>query len=338
MILGLSQACYRWVCYPPLRHDNAGVYLFNIAEPSFLNYGRPLPYVNLIPGPRPGHHIEWLVERCVSLGLSPLYMTATWLRDDEHARHVGRLLADHGIALIGGGVGDFAADANHWPAQRETFVQQMHRSKLAGAAMITAVHNGAIEHNHFSKEPPIALQIERMIANFGDLCREAERLGIVMAFENHMDYRCSEIAQVLTAVDSPWLRVNYDFANSFSVIEDPVDAARAVARWTVMTHIKDMRVQPKTLEGEPKILWSTVGDGSVDIDAIMRILLAEAPDPATLPHCLEICPLPDQDPELWVRKSIRWLDRHYGHLFTDAASRRHLPALAGPVLATEASP
>ena len=60
----------------------------------------------------------------------------------------------------------------------------------------------------------------------------------------------------------------------------------------------------------------------------MQILLAEAPDPANLPQCLEICPLPDQDPERWVRKSIRWIDRQYGHLFADAERRRGLPALA----------
>ena len=334
MKLGLSQACYRWVCYPPLRHDNAGVYLFNVADPAFLNYGRPLPYVNLIAGPEPGRHIEWLVARCVALGLSPLYMTSTWLTDDDHARRIGQHLRRHGVDLIAGGSADFAAAGAAWESERARFIRHMELGKLAGADLIAAVHNGAIEHNHFSKDPPIAVQIERMIANFTDLCRAAERIGIVMAFENHMDYRCSEIAQVIESVASPWLRVNFDFANSLSVIEDPVDAVKAVARWTVMTHIKDMRVQPKTLDGEPRILWSTVGDGSVDIDAILRILLAEAPDPTNLPHCLEICPLPDQDPELWVRKSIGWLDRHHGHLFPDSARRRHLTAASWPITVT----
>ena len=76
MRLGLSQASYRWICYPPQRHDNAGVYLFNVAETSFLNYGRPLPYVNAVAGPAPGRHIEWIIDRAADLGLSPLYMTA----------------------------------------------------------------------------------------------------------------------------------------------------------------------------------------------------------------------------------------------------------------------
>jgi len=321
MKLGLSQACYRWVCYPPLRHDRAGVYLFNVADPSFLNYGRPLPYVNSITPPEPGRHIEWLVDKAAELALSPLYMTATWLHGPDHARYVRRYLQDRGVELIAAGNADFASSGAEWERERDGFVQQMLLGKAAGAEIITAVHMGAVTHNHFSKDPPIDVQIARMIRNFRELCEHAERIGIVLAFENHMDYRCSEIAIVVAEVNSPWLRVNFDFANSFSVIEDPVDAAKAVARWTIMTHIKDMKVLPKTLDGEPKIMWATMGDGSVDIDAIMKILLAEAPDPATLPQCLELCPLPDQDPELWVRKSVRWIDRHYGHLFPDSARR-----------------
>ena len=324
MRLGLSQASYRWVCYPPLRHDNAGVYLFNVDEPSFLNYGRPLPYVNSIPGPAPGRHVEWIIDRAADLSLSPLYMTSAWLRDEAHAREVGKYLRARGVELVGGGNADFAATGREWDAERAKFVRHMELARAAGAAIIAAVHNGAIEHNHFSKHPPIDVQVERMIANFAGLCGDAERIGIVMAFENHMDYRCSEIARVVAGVDSPWLRVNFDFANSLSVIEDPVDAVKAVAKWTVMTHLKDMRVQPKTLEGEPKIMCTPLGDGSVDVDEILRILQAEAPDAAGLPHCLEIAVLPDQDPELWVRKSVRYVDRHYAYLFPDAAKRAEL--------------
>jgi len=324
MRLGLSQASYRWVCYPPLRHDNAGVYLFNVAETSFLNYGRPLPYVNSITGPAPGRHVEWIIDKAAELGLSPLYMTAAWLKDEDHAHSVRDYLRSRSVELVGGANADFAAEGHVWEAERTKFVRQMALLKIAGAPILSAVHNGAVEHNHFSKHPPIDVQVKRMIGNFKELCREAERIGIGMAFENHMDYRCSEIAWVVEGVNSRWLRVNFDFANSLSVIEDPVDAVKAVAKWTVMTHLKDMRVQPKTLEGEPKIMCSTLGDGSVDVDTILRILQAEAPDPEHLPHCLEIAPLPDQDPELWVRKSIRYVDRHYAHLFTDAAKRAHL--------------
>ena len=74
--------------------------------------------------------------------------------------------------------------------------------------------NGGLRFGHFSREVPMDVQIDCMIRNLRDLVRVAEDLGIVLAFENHMDYRISEIVQVVEGVASSWLRINYDFANS----------------------------------------------------------------------------------------------------------------------------
>jgi hypothetical protein len=60
----------------------------------------------------------------------------------------------------------------------------------------------------------------------------------VIAFENHLDYRASEIACVIDAVGSRALRANLDTANPVAVIEDPVDAAKAVGRYAVMVTSK----------------------------------------------------------------------------------------------------
>ena len=49
---------------------------------------------------------------------------------------------------------------------------------------------------------------------------------------------------------SAQLRFNYDFANSWCVVEDQVEAARIAAPYTMMTHIKDMRAQGVTQTGE----------------------------------------------------------------------------------------
>lgn len=67
---------------------------------------------------------------------------------------------------------------------------------------------------------PIGRQIDNMIRNLGELARIAGDLGVVLALENHMDYRMSEIVPVIEGVDSPWLRINYDFSNSLNVVED----------------------------------------------------------------------------------------------------------------------
>ena len=123
-----------------------------------------------------------------------------------------------------------------------------------------------------------------------------------------MDYRISEIVPVVQGVASPWLRINYDFSNSLSVVEDQVEAARLAAPYVAMAHLRDMRVQSITTTGEPKFFHAPVGYGSVEIAEIFVILQAGAPDPDAIPVCLEPPCLPDYDPQLWVRLSIEWLE------------------------------
>ena len=212
-----------------------------------------------------------------------------------------------------------------WDAERTKFVRQMELLKLAGAPMFSAVHNGAVEHNHFSKHPP-----DRCPGNAHDrqFQRVARRGG---ARRHHHGVRepyglpLSEIAWVVEGVNSSWQRVNFDFANSLSVIEDPVDAVKTVAKWTVMTHLKDIRCPAKDARGRAK-------DHDRHAGRWLGRRRRDLADPAGrdsrprehLPHCLEIAPLPDQDPELWVRKSIRYVDRHYAHLFNDVGKRARL--------------
>ena len=62
----------------------------------------------------------------------------------------------------------------------------------------------------------MAVQIDCMIENLRDLVRVAADLGIVLAFENHMDYRISEIVPVVQGVASPWLR------NQLRLLQQPV--------------------------------------------------------------------------------------------------------------------
>lgn len=312
MRLGLSQACYRWICYPPTPHDNMGAVVYNVGHPAYLNLGWPLPYATRLVPPEPGGERQWIVDKAAELGLSPLYVSCQWFADEDQALKTKEYAQQKGVALIGGGVADFVSQGSVWPVQRESFARQLRVARALGSGAMAAVHTGALTHNHFSTDPPVAAQIRTMVEHFRELVARAEDAGVVMALENHMDYRCSEIAEVVSGVDSPWLMVNFDFANSYSVIEDPLDAVRAVARWTVMAHIKDMRVQPKTLTGEPTIRWAPLGRGTVPVGQILEVLAREAPDPPELPLCLEIAPLPDQDPEVWVRMSIDTMRTSFG--------------------------
>jgi sugar phosphate isomerase/epimerase len=314
----MSQASYRWTCYPGLRWD-------------LLHYrfrGMPLPYgVATKPPERVDDVVDWLIDKCAELHLSPLYMTTIWFDGEKGAREFRTRAADCGIEYISSGGGAFAATDDEWRLDYTKIVGEMRLAAAGGAkimAMVNAdapgppgqpVPNGGTRFGHFSKEMPISAQIDNMVCHFGELVQVAGDLGLVLAFENHMDYRIAEIVEVVKAVGSPALGINYDFANSFAVVEDQVEAARIAAPYTVMTHIKDMRVQSITTTGEPAFLHAPIGHGDVDVLTILEIQHANAPNPGALPQCIEVCTLPQFDPDLWMRLSIDFLRDHARNYF-----------------------
>ena len=318
MRLGLSQASYRWVAYAGLRID----------QPEYGFRGMPYPYGTTTESPETlDGMLLWMVERCNEWGLDNLYTAPALMDSKAVAVEAGRLMTENGVEWIGNVNGAWAVDASEWPSVRERaerLLDWMQAGGVRTAALVNTdppgapgqpMPNGGLRFGHFSTETPIEVQLDQLVRNLTELVPAAEKHGIVMAFENHMDYRLSEIVHVVEAVGSPWLRINYDFANCYSVVEDQVDAAHMAAPYTVMTHLKDMRVQSITTTGEPQFFHTPVGYGSVEIADIMEILQQNAPDPGYLPHCIETCCLPQYDPQLWMKLSIEWLETHCAKYF-----------------------
>ncbi len=307
MKLGMSQACYRWIIYPNLRRD----------RPDHFRAGYPPPFIQTVTPPRIDADVEdWLVHKSGELGLEALYMVATWGDDPGRADSFKAKMAAAGIQYIGSVSLNVAADeVEWWEGEFERVVAQIQRVKLGGGVLAAAVHSQSIRHNHFTRNPPIQVQIERAIHNFGSLVPACEEHGVVLAFENHLDYRLGEIVQVIEGVGSEWVGINLDTANPISVVEDPLEGARQAVRYSVNAHLKDMRVQPATGTGEPRVFWAPLGRGDVPIAEIVALLEAEAPDPANLPVCVEVAPPPDHDPEVWMRSSIDWLHATCGRYF-----------------------
>ena len=105
MILGLSQACYRWMIYPNLRQDLPGS--------GVEGYRRG--YMRSIEPPGEGESVhEWLIARCVELGLGGLYVTSDWEGDRETAGLFRGRMNAAGLVYVGNVSLDFAATAEEW--------------------------------------------------------------------------------------------------------------------------------------------------------------------------------------------------------------------------------
>lgn len=141
------------------------------------------------------------------------------------------------------------------------------------------------------------------------MIRAAEDAGIVFAFENHLDYRAYEVVEIIEAVGSPNLKFLFDMGNTTVVIEDPVEAAKVAAPYTVLCHLKDVRILPWTPGAlyVAAIFAAPLGRGNVDIVKICEILRDKAPNPKDLCLSLENMPVPpNEDEDLWVVESIKW--------------------------------
>jgi sugar phosphate isomerase/epimerase len=133
----------------------------------------------------PGRECQWIIDKTAELGLSPLYLSTRWFKDEEAAQRAKEYAGERGMTLLGGGQADFVSGSGEWEDEKDSFVQQLRIAKALGASAMAVVHSGALVHNHFSKDPPVTEQIRRMIQHFGELVLRAEEVGVVMAFENH---------------------------------------------------------------------------------------------------------------------------------------------------------
>ena len=114
---------------------------------------------------------------------------------------------------------------------------------------------------------------------------------------------------MIEAIDSPNLRFLFDTGNTLTVCEDPVDAAYDAARYTVLVHLKDLRVLPWCPGREfVSVMYSApLGRGCVNNRKILEIMREQAPDPANLCLSLELMPVPsNEDEDRWVDASIAY--------------------------------
>ncbi|MCY4115197.1 MAG: TIM barrel protein [Chloroflexi bacterium] len=329
MKLGLSHETYRWVAFPWMRSD----------DPEFVGEMQAPIYLRGIAPPPAGElPIDWMVDRVVAHGLSSLAMECGWFQDTDRAHAFRDRMTERNLTYLASASVDLAAAPDEWgsgtfdPARGSrrmpTFdmsqatamrtgwtggapfdiaLRAMELARAAGARVLSLVHGQPGRPNHYTKDPNIDEQIDRMIRNLGTLLPIADEMGLTLATENHMDYRCSEFALVHEGLGSTTLRHVFDFADSMAVNEDPLDGVRHVARHTVGTHLRDMRAQPITRVATGAFYHAPIGLGSVPIQTMLAILQAEAPNPEDLHHYVEVVPRPDYDTEHWLTASLDWL-------------------------------
>ena len=222
---------------------------------------------------------EALFARASMLGLQHIELSARGWQEGDFVPRVGELQRRYGI-VVGLGFGDdYVANGADQPVER--FAEFVARVCLPLDARVigtvSPVHGG-----RWRKDVPLAYQLDQLAAALGRLAPVAERADVILAIENHADYRGSELADVLQRVGSRAVGARFDSGNTYVAIEEPVAAAEALAPYTVSTHIKDVLV-----EGEPgnrklpgglmALREVALGDGHVDLPRVVQLLAERGP-------------------------------------------------------------
>ena len=101
------------------------------------------------------------------------------------------------------------------------------------------------------------------------IAETCEENGVYIAVEQHGPYtaKIERMKRILTLVDSPWIKCNFDCGNTFLAGSDPYEMLEAVIDKVVHVHAKDISVEQAEAE-RGKVTGTAVGcacgDGVID--------------------------------------------------------------------------
>jgi sugar phosphate isomerase/epimerase len=108
-----------------------------------------------------------------------------------------------------------------------------------------------------------------MRINLRAISETCEENGVYIAVEQHGPYtaKIEHMKRILTLVDSPWIKCNFDCGNTFLAGSDPYEMLEAVIDKVVHVHAKDISVKQAEAE-RGKVTGTAVGcacgDGVID--------------------------------------------------------------------------
>ncbi|GAB7004999.1 sugar phosphate isomerase/epimerase [Nocardioides sp. AN3] len=119
-------------------------------------------------------------------------------------------------------------------------------------------------------------QLEATERFLHSLAPAARDLGCHLNLETHEEITSFELVRLVEAVGPDTIGITFDTGNVIARAEDPVAAARRVAPYARMSHVRDIALF-RTDYGIGRML-APCGEGVIDWPEVLRILAAHNPD------------------------------------------------------------
>jgi sugar phosphate isomerase/epimerase len=161
-------------------------------------------------------------------------------------------------------------------ADVDRFEAEVRTARQAGAKVVRTVMLSGRRYETFS-----SLDAFRKFASTSEESLKlaapvVARQDILLAVENHKDWRADELLAILKRAGNDHVGVCLDTGNSIALLEDPMDVIEALAPRSFTTHFKDMGLD----EYRDGFLLAEVpfGTGILDLPRAVRILRAARPE------------------------------------------------------------
>ena len=278
----------------------------------YYSSGRPVANTSGRPHQFYTHHdqptvdktdpLGWFIPRLKEMGFDALEADLTPYQDAASVDRIGNLLTKHGITLSADYGDDFSAPKK----QAEDFRPFAKVAKQLGVRTI-GLGGVPFSINRFVDDPSFERQMEMIRSGVTPLAQIAEEEGVQLAYENHADYRVTELLEhIVKPIGSPALGIKLDTGNCPLVIEEAIEAATASAHVCFATHFKEMFISPVTPDGG-KIVGAPLGRGHLKLDQVAKTLFENAPDQENLILAIEIGWMPpNEDYFQWLADSVTW--------------------------------
>jgi len=240
--------------------------------------------------------IKWLIDTALSLDLGCIHIHI--LPDDPNVlSKIGDMVLSKKIVLeVSAPEEIFSLVGTDSKNARKVVIKGISNAKKINARLIRRGYGKLnLKTSRFNTDISISTHKKNIIKALKEAAKILEDHDMVFAVENHCDFTGEELAEILCEVDSKCVGAAFDTGNAFTVFSDPMKEVKYLAPFTVATHIKDMKIiQNETRDftgyGRTPFLpvGCALGEGNVDIPAIIDELIENCPNVKDLPLVIEL--------------------------------------------------
>jgi sugar phosphate isomerase/epimerase len=192
------------------------------------------------------------------------------IRTREEATEIRRFCDRSGMIIEG-----IISPPKNIVEEFDRFSPEMNTLEECGVTVARVVVSSGRRYEVFDKRSEFVnflRQAEDLLKRIDGL---AHRNKVVLAVENHKDFRIDEMVTLLKRVSSEWIGVCLDTGNNLSLLDDPYECVEALAPYTRTVHLKDIAVE----ESKDGFLMSEVplGQGMFDLPRMVSLVHQKNP-------------------------------------------------------------